>query len=317
MARAAGKVILLGEHAVVYGVPALAAGIALGARAEATLGGEVSTLSFGESCIVAGEGNLGFALAALLAEGTLLPAMSIRAESDLPPASGLGSSAAIGVAVARAALAAAGLPASDDAAIARATAWERVFHGNPSGIDTAAAALGGCFRFTRAGGAEPGHDGAASGPKPRAHVEPIHLPHDLPLCVGLSGSTASTKVMVEGLARLRERKTEMVDESIAAIASLVENARLAAMAGDLPALGQLMNLNQMLLSGLFLSTEKLEDLCALARGAGALGAKLTGKGGGGAVLALCASEEACAPVLAAWRASGYEGFATKVSTRHP
>jgi mevalonate kinase len=300
MAHAAGKVILLGEHAVVYGAPALAAGIALGARAEATLGGEVSTLSFGESCIVAGEGNLGFALAALLSEGTALPAMAIRAESDLPPASGLGSSAAIGVAVARAALAAAGLPASDDAAIARATAWERVFHGNPSGIDTAAAALGGCFRFTRAGGAEP-----------------IHLAHDLPLCVGLSGSTASTKVMVEGLARLRDRKTEMVDQSIAAIASLVENARLAAMAGDLPALGQLMNLNQMLLSGLFLSTEKLEDLCALARGAGALGAKLTGKGGGGAVLALCASEEACAPVLAAWRASGYEGFATKVSTRHP
>jgi mevalonate kinase len=300
ISRACGKVILLGEHAVVYGVPALAAGIALGARAEATPGAERSTLTIGDRTAVAGEGDEGRALAALLAEGTPLHGMTITAESDLPPASGLGSSAAIGVAAARAVIAAAGLPEGDEAAIARATAWEKVFHGNPSGIDTAAAALGGCFRFTRAGG-----------------PEPIHLNRDLPLCVGLSGVAASTKVMVEGLARLRERKPAMVDESIAAIASLVENARLAAVAGDLVGLGKLMDLNQMLLSGLFLSTDRLEHLCTLARGAGAFGAKLTGKGGGGAVLAICASEEACAPVLAAWQKAGYEGFATKVSTRHP
>jgi mevalonate kinase len=195
-------------------------------------------------------------------------------------------------------MAAAGLAADDDAAIARATAWERIFHGNPSGIDTAAAALGGCFRFTRARGAEP-----------------IAPACELVICVGLSGSTASTRTMVEGVARLREKRPEMVDRSIAGIAALVDNAKLAIEAGDLVGLGKLMDLNQMLLAGLMLSTEQLEQLCHIARGAGALGAKLTGKGGGGAVIALAEGEDAAAPVLAAWRAAGYEGFCTKVSTR--
>jgi mevalonate kinase len=118
--------------------------------------------------------------------------------------------------------------------------------------------------------------------------------------------------MVEGLARLRARKSEMVDRSIAGIASLVDNAALAIEAGDLPGLGKLMDLNQMLLAGLMLSTAELEELCAVARAAGALGAKLTGKGGGGAAIALCEAPEAAAPVLAAWRSAGYEGFSTRV-----
>lgn len=301
--RASGKVILLGEHAVVYGAPALAAGIDRGARATARrlADGALSTLSMDGAVLAAdpaAEDDRARALAALLAEGSALPPVAVIAESDLPPAGGLGSSAAIGVATARAAMAAAGREASDVEAIARATAWERIFHGNPSGIDTAAAALGTCFRFTKAGGAEP-----------------IAPGRDLILCVGLSGTTASTKVMVEGVARLRARKPEMVDQSIAGIAALVDNARLAIEAGDLPGLGKLMDLNQMLLAGLMLSTEPLETLCRLARGAGALGAKLTGKGGGGAVIALATGEAAAAPVIDAWRAAGYEGFATKVSTR--
>jgi mevalonate kinase len=303
--RASGKVILLGEHAVVYGAPALAAGIDIGAKAEATLLGgdersEPSAIEMGGERVVVGsaDDDRARALAALLAEGSRLPPMTIVATSDLPPAGGLGSSAAIGVAAARAAMEAAGLPASDEAAIARATAWERVFHGNPSGIDTAAAALGTCFRFTREGG-----------------PAPVAIARTLLLCVGMSGTVASTKVMVEGVAKLRERKREMVDRSIAGISALVENARLAIEAGDLSGLGKLMDLNQMLLAGLMLSTEKLEDLCKLARDAGALGAKLTGKGGGGAAIALAPDAEGATRILAAWRAAGYEGFLTKVTTR--
>ena len=299
--RASGKVILLGEHAVVYGSPALAAGIERGARAEAKLAGEgrPSRLTLGELRVIADAGgaDLERAFAALLGEGSSLPPMEIVAESDLPPGGGLGSSAAIGVAVARAAMSAADLAPDDAAAIARATAWERVFHGNPSGIDAAAAALGACFRFTRAGG-----------------PEPIHAARDLPLVIGSSGTTASTREMVEGLAHLRDRKPEMVDRSITAIGALVDNARLAIEIGDLVGVGKLMDLNQMLLAGLMLSTERLEELCALARGAGALGAKLTGKGGGGAVIALCADEETSAEVLLAFRSRGFEGFTTKVRT---
>lgn len=301
--RASGKVILLGEHAVVYGVSALAAGIDLGATAEATLLGrdEPSAIEMGGERVIAdarGDDDRGRALAALLDEGGALPPMRIVASSNLPPAGGLGSSAAIGVAAARAAMDIAGLAPDDEAAIARATAWERVFHGNPSGIDTAAAALGTCFRFTREGG-----------------PAPIGVAKELVLAIGMSGQTASTKVMVEGVAKLRERKREMVDRSIAGIGALVSNAALAIEAGDLAALGKLMDLNQMLLAGLMLSTEKLEELCSLARGAGALGAKLTGKGGGGAAIALAADDEAAARILAAWRGAGYEAFSTKVGTR--
>jgi mevalonate kinase len=294
-----GKVILLGEHAVVYGAPALAAGIERGARAEATTlaPGEASRLHLGGDVIAADPASTddrARAFAALLAEGRAAVGVVVEATSELPAGGGLGSSAAIGVAAGRAV---AGLfdPIIDGEAAARAAAWERVFHGNPSGIDTAAAAIGGCFRFTREHGAHP-----------------IKVAAPLVLCIGWSGSASSTRTMVEGLARLRERKPEMVDKSIAGITALVANAALAVEAGDLRALGQLLDLNQMILAGLLLSTGPIEDLCATARAAGALGAKLTGAGGGGSVIALAEDDDAAAKVLDAWRGAGVSGFVTRV-----
>jgi mevalonate kinase len=300
-ARASGKVLLLGEHVVVYGAPALAAGIDRGARAEAERlpAGEPSRLRVGAELVAASsDDDRARAFAALLADGDPLPPLAVSAESDLPPGAGLGSSAAIGVAIARAALAAAGRPAEDADVIARATAWERIFHGNPSGVDVTAAAVAGCFRFTKAEG-----------------VRPLAPARDLILCIGLTGVATSTRDMVEGLARLRARKPELVDRSIAGVTALVENAALAIVDGDLPAVGKLMDLNQMILAGLMLSTEAIEALCAAARGAGALGAKLTGKGGGGSVLALAETTARADDVLAAWRAAGYEGFVTRVAAR--
>jgi mevalonate kinase len=119
--------------------------------------------------------------------------------------------------------------------------------------------------------------------------------------------------MVEAVARLRERKPELVDQTFEAIHVLVKNARLAIEAGDRSALGRLMDLNQMLLGGLFVSTPEIEQMCAVARAAGALGAKLTGAGGGGSVIALVASKSASASVLAAWKGAGFEGFAAVVA----
>jgi mevalonate kinase len=294
-----GKVILLGEHAVVYGAPALAAGIERGARAEATTlaPGEASRLHLGGDVIAADPASTddrARAFAALLAEGRAAVGVVVEATSELPAGGGLGSSAAIGVAAGRAV---AGLfdPIIDGEAAARAAAWERVFHGNPSGIDTAAAAIGGCFRFTREHGAHP-----------------IKVATPLVLAIGWSGSASSTRTMVEGVARLRERKPEMVDKSIAGITALVANAALAVEAGDLRGLGQLLDLNQMILAGLLLSTGPIEDLCATARAAGALGAKLTGAGGGGSVIALVGDDDDAGKVLDAWRGAGFSGFVTRV-----
>lgn len=290
VAHAHGKVILLGEHAVVYGVPAIAAGIERGASARAAPG-EPVWLELDARRVQPDDGSeLGQAFGGLLrALGD--PAVQIRAELELPPGAGLGASAALGVALARAVVALS--PHPDEARVAAAArAWEQVFHGNPSGVDAAAAALGGCIWFER-----------ELGPKP------LKLARDLELAIGLAAPPASTRAMVEQVAKLRERRPSVVDKALAGIRSLVENARGCLEAGDLPGLGKLLDLNQMILSGLFLSTDRIETACRLARDHGALGAKLTGSGGGGAVIALVEQAE---PVLAAWREVGIDAFSSRI-----
>ena len=301
MATAFGKVILLGEHAVVYGVPALAAGIERGAeaRAEARAPGARSRLAIeGWGSVEQGgdDSDLARAFGELLASSGVGTPFEVTARSDLPPASGLGCSAALGVAIGRALGEAAGAPLSLDESIDRAMAWERVFHGNPSGVDATVSARGGCVYFTRG---EPACE--------------VFVRDPLVLAIGHTGVGSSTKTMVEAVARLKERRPELVAKSLEAIRVLVRNARLAIEEGDLVAVGQLMDLNQMLLSGLLLSTTEIEQLCAVARARGALGAKLTGGGGGGCVIALC--RERPDEVLAGWKEAGYEGFASQVSPR--
>ena len=296
MAQSSGKAILLGEHAVVYGVPAIAAGIGSGATATAHEGKAV--IRVGDRSAVAGdESELGRGFGALLkAVGA---SADVTVSLQIPAGVGLGASAAIAVAVARAVLELKGEPkAGLDRVVEVAMAWERVFHGNPSGVDAWAAAHGGCVLFTKGSG-----------------IKPIHVARRMPLAIAVAGPPASTKVMVEGLARLRDRKREMVDKSLAGIESLVRNAALCIDAGDLIGLGKLLDLNQMLLSGLFLSTEEIENACAWAREAGALGAKLTGSGGGGCVIAL--AEETTDPILSAWRAHGLVCFDTVVEADNP
>jgi mevalonate kinase len=295
-ARASGKVILLGEHAVVYGMPALAVGLDRGVEVDVEPA-EASSIVIDERRAEAGDGSdTAGALEALLAELRSGP-VSVRARLEVPAGSGLGVSAALGVAVARAVLALPETPKNDDPrarVLAAAAAWEGVFHGAPSGIDAAVAERGGCIQFSRTEG-----------------VEPVRLARALPLVVAVAGPPSSTKLMVSEVARLRERRPVVVEKAFDGIAALVKNARLCLEAGDLPGLGKLMDLNQMLLAGLMVSTEGIERACDVARRAGALGAKLTGAGGGGVVVALADLDPA--PIVAAFREADIECFSATVS----
>jgi mevalonate kinase len=281
-----GKVILLGEHAVVHGEPALAGALARGVRAVAAPGAPcLRVAAWGLVARPDGAAPVDRAFAVIL-EATGAGAAAVTADAELPVGAGLGSSAALAAAVARALCA-------DAARVADAVAAsERIFHGNPSGLDAALALGGGFGRFTRAGGLE------------RFAAAPV------PLCVANTGRRRDTGALVAGVgARLRDRPAE-TGALLRSIGLLVDEGVAALRAGRLADLGAVMDRNQAALAEVGVSCAEIETACGLARRAGALGAKLTGAGGGGCVVALAPGREEA--VLAAWRAAGLEAFAAEV-----
>jgi mevalonate kinase len=291
-----GKVILLGEHAVVHGEPALAAAVDRGVAARGRVAQEpdatvdrLRVAPWGVDVAV-GPGAtptpepvrpLARAFQAILDgfSGTR-PRVEVDVTVGIPGGAGLGCSAALGVAVLAAVEHALGQESSPATRAERSLAWERVFHGNPSGVDNAVAALGGVLWFRRG---EP--------PAPVEVGAPLHL------VVAHSGSAASTKTMVDGVAaRLAGSEGPAAGRRVQEIGRLALEGRRAIEAGDPAALGPLLDQAQEALSFLGVSTDRLEALCAGARQAGALGAKLTGAGGGGCVIALAGGWEAAEAV---------------------
>ncbi|MEZ4254222.1 MAG: mevalonate kinase [Polyangiales bacterium] len=286
MATGLGKVILLGEHAVVYGHAALAMGLDRGASAEGVLGVGASELRLPswDRTVRADRSSdepLARAFAAIVGEGA---PVVVTANAAIPAGAGLGCSAALGVAVARAVGEARGETLGDAEAIERAMAWERVFHGNPSGIDATLAALGGVMLFQKG-----------------APAVRVRLRGPLVAVVADTNEPSATKDMVESVRRQREEDPARVAKVFDGIEALVRNGRASLEAGDLGALGKLLDLNQTLLASLLLSTPSVERLVAAARGAGALGAKLTGAGGGGCVVALAGDAASADRIEAALR----------------
>ena len=280
--RAAGKVILLGEHAVVYGRPALAAGLPLWLEAEVVAGEGPARL---ESDGHADDPRAARLIAEAAAAVGLEPhGIVVRVRSEVPAGVGVGSSAALAVAVLRALAAAAGRRLARNQEFAIATRLESIFHGTPSGIDPVAAAFGGCFRFVR--GTPP-------------VVAPVRPAVPLPLVIAFGARPRSTGAAVMGLRARWEADRARHEAVFDAVAATVEDGARAAEAGDLAALGLAFDRNQALLETLGVSAPEVEALVARARAAGALGAKLTGGGAGGAVVALAPDPERLAGTLGA------------------
>lgn len=302
-----GKVILLGEHAVVHGVAAIAAGLRDGARA-ALVERRAASLHVAPWNVTARPDDgtsLGAAFSALLRarEDDRRPSEPapthghIEACVALPGSAGLGSSAALAVALLRALDIADGIERDFARSQAVALAWERVFHGNPSGIDTALALVGGLVRYRRSAGSEPS-------------LVPLSAARPLTLVVGQSGEPGSTRAMVERVATHRGR--EGWDEALADIEALVRCAEQAIVDGALDVLGNAMGRCHERLAAWGVSTPRLDAMCERARAAGALGAKLTGGGGGGCMIALVASENVAAQVADALARMGCPSFSTTV-----
>ncbi len=268
-----GKAILLGEHAVVHGIPALAVGLPRGVSTLARVAhGDALHISPWERSVSPdshGSDPLARAFADVLASHPKRPRLRVEAHVDLPPGAGLGCSAALGVSVLDAIDKALGIRRSRTDLAAEALRWERHFHGDPSGIDNLAAALGGLIRFERSRGAAP-----------LATASSLHL------VVAHSGERSETKTMVSRVAAHLKRQPVRTRRLFQQVRALVESAERNIRLGNVVALGAELDANHEILRALELSTPRVEALRDRCKRAGALGAKVTGAGGGGCVVAL-------------------------------
>jgi len=283
--RAAGKVILLGEHAVVYGRPALAAGIGLGLEVEVTAGSGPLRVESDRPELASDTRPARLVAEAAAALGIEPCDLVVRVCSKLPAGAGLGSSAALAVAVVRALAGATGRVLGRDEQLALGRRLEGIFHGQSSGIDPAAAMSdGGLFRFTRG---EP------------PEIVPLRPARAVPLVVAFGDRARSTGSAVGGLRTRWEADRARYERLFDRVRDVVEEGAAAVQAGDLNALGHAFDRNQALLAEIGVSATEVEARVLAARRAGALGAKLTGGGAGGAVIAVTPEPERLAATLEA------------------
>jgi mevalonate kinase len=301
-ASAPGKVILFGEHAVVYGRPAIAVPVsdvqatARVAPGPAGRGLRLVAHNIGRDYPLAGAPE-GDALAAIvrrvLAELGVRPApdLVVTLDSTIPIASGLGSGAACSAAIARALVAhlRPGQPLADERLNELVFAVEQIHHGTPSGIDNSVIVFGRPVYFRRG---QP--------------IETFAVRAPFWLAIGDTGVSSPTRVTVGDVRQAWQAEPARYEALFDRIGALADEARRAIEAGEPAALGSLMRENHELLRALGVSSPKLEALVAAASAAGAAGAKLSGGGRGGNMIALVAETRREA-VAAALRRAGARG----------
>ncbi len=300
MATASGKVILFGEHAVVYGRPAIAVPVTdVGATAVVTDG------VAGHGCsLIAHDLGRAFPLAsaaeddalALIVRLTLaeldLPAnpdWQIEVRSTIPIASGLGSGAAVSTAIVRAIHRHIGRHAPPEVVSALVYCSEEVHHGTPSGIDNTVIAYEQPVWFIR-----------------NVEIQPFVPARSFAIVIADSGIVAPTREAVGDVRRAWEQKPAQYEAYFEEIGEIVYAARHAIECGETGQLGPLMDRNQQVLAQIGVSSEPLDRLIAAARSAGAAGAKLSGGGRGGNVIALVDAKTTAA-VSRAFSVAGAKG----------
>jgi mevalonate kinase len=286
-ATAPGKIILFGEHAVVYGEPAIAAPV-FNYQARTVVSPEISNQT-GKIHLEAQDIGLDADLDNLEVKHPLkiavfqvledkpvdsVPPCRILISSSIPQSAGLGSGAAVTASLIRAFSAYLGKRLSDDQVSQKTFEVEKVHHGNPSGIDNTVVVYKRPLYFQKG--------------KPIKIIK-VHTP--ITILIAGSGKPGDTFKAVEEVHQKRLNDPETINEILRTIGSISNKALESLKNGSIKEVGILMNKNHQLLSDLGVSSPELDHLVDIARSAGALGAKLSGGGLGGHMIALIEDQD--------------------------
>jgi mevalonate kinase len=278
MGKSHAKIILIGDHSVVYGFPAICLPLKA-VPCVVTIKPQVSgqpdwlTTSFFTGPVATAPRSLHGPLALwrdLADRLAITVPLAITIDSQVPTARGMGSSAATAIALTRAFYDYAAVPLSDALLQRWAAVSEDIIHGTPSGIDAATTASAVPLWFVK-----------------NAPIVPLTDPLRGVLVIADSGKQGETGPAVAAVRELRQTQPQATNTALTELGDIAEQGRRVIHTGDLETLGSLLNQDQSLLQQLTVSDPALDHLIAVARQAGALGAKLTGGGRGGCMIALC------------------------------
>ncbi len=299
-----GKVILFGEHFVVYpGTPAIACG--LNNRTIVTIedserfevvDNRPETPGYKEKKKEQFDESVKLVLKFMGINPEEKP-IRIKFSGNLVAASGVGASAAMCAALARALSEHFNLGFDNKKINEAAHEGEKAYHGSPSGIDDTCATYGGMIWFIRG---EPNR------------VEQLKMERPVEIVEGNSGLSSDTKQVVEDVRKWKEKNPEEFNSVLEEYKKIVNNARAAIEAGDVKKIGELMDRNQELLRKIGVSCDELEQLIKIAKDNGAWGAKLTGTGRGGLMVALTPGKELQEKVAKAMEDAGFMVLKTSV-----
>jgi mevalonate kinase len=267
---APGKIYLFGEHAVVYGETAIACAVELRTRVRAKLDDSIVVKSqIGRTGIDFEKHPYISSVIEKMREITPIDGVSLEVDSEIPVGSGLGSSAAVTIACIGALNKLFGCGLSLEEIAKTGHEVEIRVQGAASPTDTYVSTFGGVVTI----------------PERRK----LRIP-DCGIVIGDTGIFSSTKELVANVRKLRESYPELIEPLMASIGRISKIGESLVMAGDYPSIGRLMNVNQGLLDALGVNILELSRLIYSARKAGAFGAKITGAGGGGCMVALTATD---------------------------
>ena len=303
-----GKTILFGEHFVVYGLPAIASALGSYTMAEVKVvdgkGWEIIDQRPATPGYKKKKNNEAMQAIKNIIEHMNIDVgcqkLEITFSGDLFAASGVGASAAQATSLARALNDSFTLMWDDEKINKAAYEGERAYHGTPSGIDNTASTYGGLIWFVK------NLDGGKN------TMENLRSPEKIPLVIANTGITASTTEVVADVRRLRESNPEKFENIFKEYEVLSKKAKKALLESNKSFIGKLMNQNHKLLQDITVSSEINDELVEIALDNGALGAKMTGTGRGGLVIALASNEKIQEKISKSIEKEGYESWKTMI-----